>query len=106
MICRSRPLTDGFATPKPVRKSGFNCFAFAFVLIVNNNFRTGFACALFRLIGRAVVYNKNVIQPFAGSTRDVADVFFVLIGRNNRRGLRSNIFCHFERSRRHPVAKS
>jgi hypothetical protein len=36
---------------KPVRESGFYCFAFAFVLSVNNNFRTGFARALFRLVG-------------------------------------------------------
>jgi len=36
---------------KPVRKSGLNCFAFALVLSVNNNFGAGFARALFRLIG-------------------------------------------------------
>jgi len=30
-----------------------------------------------------------VIQSLAGSTRDVADVFFVLIRRDNRCGLRS-----------------
>jgi hypothetical protein len=44
-----------------------------------------------------------VIQPLAGPTRDVADVFFVLIRRNNRRGLRSNIFRHVERSRDIPL---
>jgi hypothetical protein len=27
-------------------------------------------------------------------------VFFVLIRRNNRRGLRPNIFCHVERSQK------
>src|SRR6266550_3985209 len=84
---------------KPVRESSFNCLAFALVLSVNNNFGACFARALFRLIGGAVINNENVIQAFAGPTRDVADVFFVLIGRNNRRGLRSNIFCHVERSR-------
>ena len=36
---------------KPVRESGFDCFAFALVLSVNNNFGAGFARALFRLIG-------------------------------------------------------
>src|SRR5258705_9793456 len=87
-------------SPKPVRKSGFNCFAFALVLSVNNNFGAGFARALFRLIGRAVIYNENVLQSFAGPTRDVADVFFVLIRRNNRGGLRSNILCHVERSQK------
>src|SRR5262245_35821020 len=36
---------------KPVPKSGLNCFAFALVLSVNNNFGAGFARALCRLIG-------------------------------------------------------
>src|ERR1700758_2242068 len=36
---------------KPVRESGLNCFAFAAVLIVNDNFGTGFARALSRLVG-------------------------------------------------------
>src|SRR4029077_12279894 len=86
-------------SPKPVRESGFNCFAFALILSVNNNFGAGFARALFRLIGRAVINNENVIQSLAGSTRDVADMFFVLIRRDNRGGLRSNTFCHVERQK-------
>ena len=36
---------------KPVGESGLNCFAFALVLSVNNNFGACFARALFRLIG-------------------------------------------------------
>ena len=44
-----------------------------------------------------------MIQPLARSTRDVTDMFFVLIRRNNRRGLRLNIFCHVERSRDIPL---
>ena len=36
---------------KPVRESGLDCFAFALVLGVNNDFGAGFARALSRLIG-------------------------------------------------------
>ena len=36
---------------KPVRQAGLDCFAFALVLIMNNHFGAGFACALCRLIG-------------------------------------------------------
>src|SRR6476469_705551 len=46
-----------------------------------------------------------MLQALPGATRDVADVFFVLVRRNNRRGLRSNIFCHVERSREIPLRK-
>ena len=88
---------------EPVRKSGLNRFAFPLVLSVNNNFRTSFTRALFRLIGRAVINNENVIQPFTSSTRNVADVFFVLKRRNNRCGLRSDIFCHVEPGRDIPL---
>src|SRR5215471_6490406 len=38
-------------TAKPVRETRLNCFAFALVLRVNNNFGAGFACALGCLIG-------------------------------------------------------
>src|SRR5262249_11620447 len=85
ILSAARPIRSA----KPVREAGLNCFAFALVLMVNNTFCAGFARALCRLIGRAVINNENVIQSFAGSTRDVADVFFVLIRRNNRGGLRS-----------------
>ena len=37
-------------SPKPVRESGLDCFAFALVLSVNNNFGAGFARALCRPI--------------------------------------------------------
>src|SRR5215467_10893808 len=74
---------------QPIRESCLNCFAFAAIFIVNNHFSPGFACAWSRLVGRAVIDDENVIKPLAGSTRDVADVFFVLVRRNNRGGLRS-----------------
>jgi hypothetical protein len=66
---------------------------------VNNNFGAGFSRALFRLIGRAVINNENVIQSLASPSGDLTDMFLVLICGNNRRGMRSNIFRHVERSR-------
>ena len=43
--------------------------------------------------------NKNMVEPFAGPARDVADMFFILIRRNNRGGLRSYTrLCHVEKS--------
>src|SRR6266705_1565044 len=39
-----------------------------------------------------------MIEPFACSTSDVADMFLVLIRWNNRGGLET-YFCHVERSR-------
>jgi hypothetical protein len=80
-----------------VRESRLNCFAFALVLRVHNNFGAGFARALFRLIGRAVVNNENVIQPLASSPRDISDMLLILIRGNNRGGLRSNVhLCHVD----------
>jgi hypothetical protein len=85
-------------SPKPVRESGLNCFALALVLSVNNNFGAGFASALCSLIARAVINHKNVVKSLAGPPDNFADVFFVLIRRNNRGCLRS-YFYHVERSR-------
>src|SRR6266566_4937235 len=79
-------------------QSGLDCLAFAAVLIVNNHFGTGFARALCSLIARAVINHKNVVKSLAGPPDNVADVFFVLIRRNNRGCLRS-YFYHVERSR-------
>jgi hypothetical protein len=85
---------------KPMRQSGLNRFTFAAIFIVNNNLGASFVGALSRLIGRAVVNDENVIKPLARSARDIADVFFVLIRRDNRSGLRSKSrFYHVERSR-------
>jgi len=82
-----------------LRQSCFDCFVLTAVLVVNNNFRAGFARALCGVISRAVINNENVIEPFACSPSDVADVFFVLIRWNNRSGLGTNVFRHVERSR-------
>src|SRR6266699_696056 len=82
----------------PLPQSGLDCLAFAAVLIVNNHFGAGFARALCGLIARAVINHKNVVKSLAGPPDNVADVFFVLIRRNNRGCLRS-YFYHFERSR-------
>src|SRR5206468_7759352 len=47
-----------------------------------------------------------MIQPLTGAARDLSDMFFVLICRNDCRGLRSYIrFCHIERSRAISVLK-
>src|SRR5437016_4444450 len=43
-----------------------------------------------------------MIEPFACSTSDVADMFLVLIRWNNRGGLET-YFCHVERSRDIPL---
>src|SRR6478672_10335004 len=82
----------------PLLQSGFDCLAFAAVLIVNNYFGARFAGALCGLIARAVINHKNVVKSLAGPTYNVADMFFVLIRRNNRGCLRS-YFCHVERNR-------
>src|SRR6266481_766345 len=82
----------------PLSQSGLDCLAFAAVLIVNNHFGAGFARALCSLIARAVINHKNVVKSLAGPPDNVADVFFVLVRRNNRGCLRS-YFCHVERSR-------
>src|SRR6266699_4601370 len=82
----------------PLPQSGLECLAFAAVLIVNNHFGAGFARALCSLIARAVINHKNVVKSLAGPPDNVADVFFVLIRRNNRGCLRS-YFYHVERSR-------
>ena len=67
---------------------------------MNNDFRAGFARTLRGLVCRAIVNHKDVAKSLAGSANDVADMFFVLIRRNNRSGLRSNVrFCHVDRSR-------
>src|SRR5213082_896086 len=88
---------------EPMRQSCLECFALTAVFVVNNNFRAGFARALCGVIRRAVINNENVIEPFACSPRDVADVFFVLIRWNNRSGLGTNVFRHVERSRDIPL---
>ena len=82
-----------------MRQPCLECFALTAVLIVNDDFRAGFARALCGVISRAVINNENVIEPFACSPSDVADVFFVLIRWNNRSGLGTNVFRHVERSR-------
>ena len=74
-----------------MRQSCLDRFAFAAVLIVNNDFRAGFSRALRGLIARTVIDHKDVIEPLAGSANDVADMFFVLIRRNDRGGLRTNL---------------
>ena len=81
-----------------MRQACLECCALTAVLIVNDDFRAGFARALCGTISRAVINNENVIKPFACSPSDVADVFLVLIRWNNRRGL-GTYFCHVERSR-------
>ena len=81
-----------------MRQSCLECFALTAVFVVNNNFRAGFARALCGMISRAVINNENVIEPFACSLSDVADVFLVLIRWNNR-GRLETYFCHVERSR-------
>jgi hypothetical protein len=49
------------------------------------------------LIARAIVNHKDVIESFAGSPNDVADMFLVIKRRNHRGSLRTYIhFCHVE----------
>ena len=86
-----------------MRQSCLECFALTAVLFVNDDFRAGFARTLRGMIGRAVINNDNMIEPFACSPSDIADVFFVLICWNNGSGLRANILRHVERSRAIPL---
>src|SRR6266436_4376930 len=76
-------------------------FTFAAILLVNDDFSSGFACALGGGIARAVINHEHAVESPASSTNDVADMFFVVIRRNNRGGLRTDLserialpFCH------------
>src|SRR5262249_20452991 len=81
-------------------KSCLDRIPFATVLIVNNNVSAGLACTLSGLIARAVINHEDVIEVIKGPTNDIPDMFFVLIRRNDCRGLRTYIgLCHVERSR-------
>ncbi len=76
---------------EPVSETCLDCFAFAAILIVNNDLGAGFPCALRGFIGRAVVDHQDAVELLARSSYDVADVIFVLIGRNNCSGLPANL---------------
>src|SRR5439155_20043759 len=84
---------------EPLRPPCIHCLASTAAFVVNNHFRAAFARELSGVMSRAVTNNANVIEPFACSPSDVADVFFVLIRWNNRSGLGTNVFRHVERSR-------
>src|SRR5436305_14947277 len=76
---------------EPASQSCLNRFAFAAVLIVNNHLGAGFARTFFSLIGRSIVDHNYMVESFAGSANDVADMFFILIRRNNRGRLQTNV---------------
>src|SRR5438874_8504009 len=76
---------------EPASQSCLNCFAFAAVLIVNNHLGTGLARTFCSLVGRSIVDHNDVVESFPGSANDVADMFFILIRRNNCGCLRMNV---------------
>src|SRR5437868_3022312 len=76
---------------EPASHSCLYRFAFAAVLIVNDHFGAGLARTFCSLIGRSIVDHNYVVESFAGSANDVADMLLILIRRNNRGRLRSYV---------------
>jgi hypothetical protein len=50
---------------------------------VHNDFGAGLARTLGGSIGRAIINHKNVVESLASPANDVADMFFILIRRND-----------------------
>src|SRR2546428_320616 len=51
---------------------------------MNDHFGAGFARAVCRLISRAVIDDKNVVEFPARSANDVADMILLVVSRNDR----------------------
>jgi len=69
---------------EPVTQSGFNRFAFALILFVNDHLRTGFARALGGFIGRSIIDHENIIELLSRPADDFTDVFLLVVGGNDR----------------------
>ncbi len=70
-------------------QAGFDRFAFAAILRVNDHFRARFACPFRSFIIRSIIDNEHIIDLVARSTHDIVDMFFLLIRRNDGRDFMS-----------------
>src|SRR5215217_3496856 len=76
---------------EPACQSRLNRFAFAAVLIVNNHFGAGRARTFGSVVGRSIVDHKYVVESFASTANDVANMLFIFIRRNNCGGMRTDL---------------
>src|SRR5438105_10804031 len=72
----------------PMAQSGFDGLAFTAVLFVHDHFRAGFTRTLGGFVGRTVVDYENVVQLLPGPADNVANMFLLIIGGNDRRDSR------------------
>ena len=68
---------------QPVAQPGPDRFALPAVLRMNDHFRAGFARVRSSLIGRSIIDDEDVIELLARPADNVADMFFLVIGRND-----------------------
>jgi hypothetical protein len=74
-----------------VRQSRLDRISFAAVLIMSNHFGAGFSCALRGPIARTIINDKDVVEALASSANDVANMFLILIRRNDCGRLGTNL---------------
>jgi hypothetical protein len=73
------------AAIEPMAQTGFDRFAFAAILLVNNDICASITRGFRGRVGRSVVNDKNVIELLERSPRDLGNVFFFEVSGNDRR---------------------
>jgi hypothetical protein len=74
---------------EPMPKAGFDRFAFAAILRVNDHLGARFAGALGSLVARAIIDNQNMFEFVTRPMNNVANMFLFVESRDERRGCRS-----------------
>jgi hypothetical protein len=68
-------------------QTGFDRFAFAAILFMNNHFGPGCTRAIRGFVGRAVIHDQDIVEFLARPTNDVANVLLLVVSGYDRRDL-------------------